>query len=264
MRIRTIKPEFFLHSDLWDLEQECGLPVRLAFIGLWCAADRRGRFKWRPRELKAQILPHDDVDFSRVLHALTTRGFVVRYASGAGEFGWIPSFERHQVINNRESESILPSPSTDDTSTRAPRVPDACATRHDLDQGEGKGREGNKEGKEYVAPAPYSARARQGRPSDVGAVVSLGATIGVSEADCRDWHRDMEAAGWAKVDGTPFGNWQRELCMHRDRLRESRARQFPGRNGTASASKPSPSGSIAEQLHREVVAQARALGIEGV
>jgi len=161
MRIRTIKPEFFRHAELYDLEQASGLPIRLAFSGLWCACDRRGRFKWRPRELKIQILPYDECDFSRVLHALTTRGFVVPYAcltrddacsdaSFEPQFGWIPSFERHQVINNREKESELPDPCDPTTSTRAPRVPHACPTPLNLDQEEGKGKEGKgtRKGKE--------------------------------------------------------------------------------------------------------------------
>lgn len=97
MRIRTIKPEFFLHDGLFDLEHETSLPIRVAFVGLWCAADREGRFRWEPRRLGATILPYDGVDFSRVLDALATRGFVVRYASDGSEFGCIPTFSRHQV-----------------------------------------------------------------------------------------------------------------------------------------------------------------------
>ena len=71
-RIRTIKPEFFRHAGLFDLEQETGLPLRVAFAGLWTAADREGRFAWKPRELKLDCLPFDLVDFSRVLDALST------------------------------------------------------------------------------------------------------------------------------------------------------------------------------------------------
>ena len=100
-RIRTIKPEFFCHEELFDLEQETGLPMRIAFAGLWTVCDREGRFKWRPRTIKAQVLPYDEVEFSRVLDALATRGFVVKYASDGCEFGYIPGFNRHQVINNR-------------------------------------------------------------------------------------------------------------------------------------------------------------------
>ena len=79
MRIRTIKPEFFHHEGLFEAELETKLPIRVAFAGLWCIADREGRFKWEPRRIGVQVLPYDGVDFSRVLDALTTRGFVFKY-----------------------------------------------------------------------------------------------------------------------------------------------------------------------------------------
>ena len=110
MRIRTIKPDFFNHEELYDLEQETKLPIRIAFAGLWCAADRAGRFDWRPRKLKSQILPYDELDFSRVLDALTTRGFIQKYVCDSVPYGYIPSFLDHQVINNREKESTRPNP----------------------------------------------------------------------------------------------------------------------------------------------------------
>jgi len=144
MRIRTIKPEFFHHEGIYDAEQQSKLPLRLAFIGLWCAADREGRFKWEPRRLGVQILPYDNVDFSRVLDALMTRGFVAKYVCESVHYGLIPTFPRHQVINNRERESELPEPlqyvDCDACLTREPRDDDAGKE-------EGKGREGNMEGK---------------------------------------------------------------------------------------------------------------------
>ena len=60
-RIRTIKPEFFHHHRLYRAELDAKLPLRLAFAGLWCAADREGRFEWEPEQLKAAILPYDDI-----------------------------------------------------------------------------------------------------------------------------------------------------------------------------------------------------------
>jgi len=160
MRIRTIKPEFFLHDRLFDSEKDSGLPMRLAFIGLWCASDREGRFKWEPRRLGASILPYDMVDFSRVLDALTTRGFIERHASQGAEFGVIPSFLRHQVINNRESPSTLPEPTEESMvigfPTREPREAHACGTREVQVEAEGKGRkEGNRKGRgtEHTADA---------------------------------------------------------------------------------------------------------------
>jgi hypothetical protein len=154
-RIRTIKPELAAHEGLFDLEQETGLPIRFAWCMLFTVADRDGRFPWRPRTLKAQILPHDTCDFSRVLDAWVTRAFIKKYRVGNDWYGCIPTFARHQVINNRESPSEIPpiddadevfQPLTDACPTRDERVADACPTRevHALGEGrkEGKGREG--------------------------------------------------------------------------------------------------------------------------
>lgn len=143
-RIRTIKPAFFRHAGLFDAEQDTGLPLRVAYAGLWTACDRAGRFKWSPRELKLDCLPFDDVDFSRVLDALATRGFIRKYTVDSVVFGCIPSWEQHQVINNRETASEIPGPQENPdestTSTREARVDDASGTRHGNYQGEGEGK----------------------------------------------------------------------------------------------------------------------------
>lgn len=112
-RIRTVRPDFFLDTDLFDAEQETSLPLRVAYVGLWCCCDREGRFEWNPRRLKTEI-PYDDVDFSRVLHALATRGWVVQYArltpQNESIYGCVPSFKKYQVVNPREKASVLPPP----------------------------------------------------------------------------------------------------------------------------------------------------------
>lgn len=155
-RIRTIKPGFFRHAELYEAERETGLPLRIAFAGLWTAADREGRFKWKPRELKLDCLPHDEVDFSRVLDALATRGFIAKYAVDGAEYGFVPTWKTHQIINNRETASELPQPTENNiTSTCAPRVLDASPAPLVQVQGEGKGRE--EEGKGKNADASASA-----------------------------------------------------------------------------------------------------------
>lgn len=147
MRIRTIKPEFFLHEGMADAEEETGLPLAIAFIGLLCAADREGRFKWRARRLKAQILPYKDVDFGQVLDALERHGFLIRYGEN-GEFGCISTFSEHQVVNHREKESVLPNPldfnESDACGTRDPRVDHASGACPGGREGKGK------EGKENI------------------------------------------------------------------------------------------------------------------
>lgn len=133
-RIRSIKPEFFRHEALFEAERSTGLPLRLAFAGLWTVADREGRFVWSPRNLKLDCLPHDEVDFSAVLDALDAGGFIVRYEVEGKTYGAIPSWHEHQHINQREATSKLPAQPGASTCLHQP----SPVTAH----GEGKGREG--------------------------------------------------------------------------------------------------------------------------
>ncbi|BAO89053.1 hypothetical protein [Caballeronia cordobensis] len=180
-RIRTVKPKLFTHEGLFDAEHETGLPLRLSFIGLFTEADREGRFQWRPRTLKAAILPFDDLDFEAVLEALVRYGFIIKYRSrltrnarvkhassemlGCAQasfpdaenrefLGFIPTFTHHQAINNKEPPSELDAPSDTDlaslirqgkpsaSSTRKSRVLDASSETLAKSRGERKGREG--------------------------------------------------------------------------------------------------------------------------
>lgn len=152
-RIRTIKPDFFAHHELFELEQETGLPIRIAFAGLWTLCDREGRFKWRPPQLKLGCLPYDDIDFSRVLDALARVGFIVKYRVEGKDYGYVPSFLDHQVINNRESQSTLPEPNENNILDVSSRVDHASATREVHAQGERKGREGREGGNARVVDA---------------------------------------------------------------------------------------------------------------
>ncbi len=110
LRIRTVKPELFYHEALFDAEMSVQLPLRLAFIGLFTCCDREGRFKWRVKQLKHTTLPYDDVDMSQILDALAIHGFLVKYQVGGELYGCIPSWSQHQSINNKEKQSVLPSP----------------------------------------------------------------------------------------------------------------------------------------------------------
>lgn len=169
-RIRTIKPELAAHEGMFDAEVETGLPMRFAWCMLFTVADREGRFVWRVRTLKAQILPHDQLDFSRVLDAWLTRGFVRKYRVADEWYGCIPTFTKHQVINNRESPSSLPAfevaeeviqSVAGEPTTRAGRVPDASSTREVHAQGEGrkegKGREGERKEGNSTSPSGDAA-----------------------------------------------------------------------------------------------------------
>lgn len=138
-RIRTVKPDLFRHEELYEAEVSSNLPIRLAFAGLFTCCDREGRFRWKPRQLKLDILPYDTVDFEQILEVMAFYKFIVKYELNGEIYGYIPSWKRHQTINSREAESSLPDP-------------DMCMhmqvhVEHMRAHGEGKGREGKRKRK---------------------------------------------------------------------------------------------------------------------
>lgn len=114
-RIRTIKPEFFTSADIASLT-----PLsRLFYVSMWCEADREGRIAWNPKTFKLRYFPADDCDIEQVAKEVVDAGLINLYEVDGKQYGEIPSFSQHQVINNRETESCLPeNPRVKDASTR--------------------------------------------------------------------------------------------------------------------------------------------------
>ena len=105
-RIRTFKPDFFRHELLQKLEvNHAELRPMLVFEALWQHCDKAGRFAWKPRLLKLDILPFVPFDMEKTLQLLTENGFVVPYESRGEHFGHIPTFKDHQRITGKEAES---------------------------------------------------------------------------------------------------------------------------------------------------------------
>ncbi len=130
-RIRTIKPDFFLDEDVAELKHS----GRLAFIGLWCEADKAGRLEDRPRRLKATIFPYERADMDNILDSLNGN-FIIRYEVEGRRYIQINNFLEHQRPHHTEKDSIIPP------------VPGGFTVKPPLDNGEtsvgkeGKGREG--------------------------------------------------------------------------------------------------------------------------
>lgn len=116
--IRTVKPEYFRNIELYQLELRVNRSktpanyanVRLAFMALWGAADREGRFKWKPHELKLDCLPYDAVDFGEIMDALAAgeKPFIIRYEINGRAYGVIPGFKSHQIPHHTEAPSEIP------------------------------------------------------------------------------------------------------------------------------------------------------------
>jgi hypothetical protein len=122
-RSRLIHPGLFTDPELYEAEERTGLPLRLAYTGLSCVADREGRFKWEPRVIKLDVLPYDPVDFAAVLDALAAEGFIRAYEVEGHKYGHIPNFLKYQKPHEREAASRIPPPPGDRGSTAgAPRA----------------------------------------------------------------------------------------------------------------------------------------------
>lgn len=105
-RSRNIKPSFFTN----DLLAECSMAARIAFAGLWTIADREGRLEDRPKKIKAEILPYDDVDMNSLLLELSLRGFIVRYNAENTDYIQVVNFSKHQNPHMKEGASTIPAP----------------------------------------------------------------------------------------------------------------------------------------------------------
>lgn len=104
MKSRILRPEFFKSETLADLTPY----ARILFAGLWCLADREGQFAWRERQIKAEILPYDDVQINSLLEDLLVRNLLCKYEVDKHYYGFIPKFLKHQTINKHEAASQLP------------------------------------------------------------------------------------------------------------------------------------------------------------
>lgn len=112
MRARNIKPGFFKNEDLAD----CDLSARLLFIGLWCMADREGRLEYRPKRIKAEVLPYDACNVEKLLNQLHLKKFIIIYTVTNEKYIQILNFRKHQNCHIKEAASTIPAPCEHDTS----------------------------------------------------------------------------------------------------------------------------------------------------
>ena len=111
-RIRYLKPDFFKDEDLAELPFE----VRLCFAGLWIFADKEGRLEDRPKRLKAEIFPFDNVDMEQCLESLnkikngSNRAFIRRYEIEGEKYIQIVNWHKHQKPHHTEKASEIPEP----------------------------------------------------------------------------------------------------------------------------------------------------------
>jgi hypothetical protein len=105
-RSRNIKPGLYKNEDL----AECSIWARFVFPGLWMLGDKAGRLEDRPKRIKGELLPYDDVEMSPLLDELAIRGFILRYVVDGQGYIQICKFAEHQSPHVREQASTIPAP----------------------------------------------------------------------------------------------------------------------------------------------------------
>jgi hypothetical protein len=114
-RIRNIKPEFYTHEELNDLQSKYPeLNPMLVFSGLWTQCEYTGVFLWSPRKLKLAILPFVNFDLIKSLNILEKHGFIKRFVRDGKEYGFVYSFVKYQAISGKEKVSELKYPIPND------------------------------------------------------------------------------------------------------------------------------------------------------
>lgn len=102
-RARNIKPGFFTNEDLAD----CSVVARLLFIGMWTLADRDGFLEDRPKRIRCQVFPYDNLEIEELLTELLERGFIQRLSNGIVNVIWIPGFVKNQRPHPDEKASAF-------------------------------------------------------------------------------------------------------------------------------------------------------------
>jgi hypothetical protein len=113
-RARNIKPGFFKNELIAEMPPE----TRLMFIGLWCIADREGRFEDRPKKIKMELFPCDDFSIEDSLALLARDGFLIRYEAEGKRYAQVVNFTKHQMPHHKEVSSEIPPPPGMDAVTR--------------------------------------------------------------------------------------------------------------------------------------------------
>ena len=100
-RVRLLKPGFFLNDQLAELPFE----ARLLFLGLWGIADREGRLLDRPKRIKAEVFPYDEIDVEPLLASLNEAGFIRRYSANEASIIEQPLANEASMIREARSRS---------------------------------------------------------------------------------------------------------------------------------------------------------------
>lgn len=184
-RIRSIKPEFWVSEQI----AECSPNARLTFVGMWNFCDDRGVHPAKPKTLKAELYPMDDITAVHVgewVAELVQVG-LVREFDGLedGERYWhVTGWDRHQKIDRPSYKHPAPPPQ-DSANARRVLAEDSPNARRAPPPGVDRNGEDRK-GVESDSPKARASSSRKRRPSvqqtvELQALVAAGFDLATAE-----------------------------------------------------------------------------------
>ncbi len=188
-RIRTIKPEFWVSEQV----AECSTNARLTFVGLWNFCDDQGVHPAKPKTLKAELFPMDDVTAEQVgawVSELLAAGLIAEFEADGVQFWHVTGWDRHQKID-RPSFKYPSPPKISETTRRA----DSSRERRTLDEDSSSDRRAPPPGMEWNGKDGKGVEAR-----------SLKAHAPAADADGVLTVKDLEAKG---IDAQLAADWLR-------------------------------------------------------
>jgi hypothetical protein len=244
-RIRSVKPDFFRHEVLQDLEiAHPGSYPMMVFAGLWGHCDSKGRFEWRPRQLKLDILPFLAFDMADTLGILEQSGMVKRYSVEGKEYGEVPTFEKHQRLSGKEATDGEKHPNPISEAMGKQR---GGAIEIQESQ-EGKGREEEGKGNGEGGASPPKSPKRATTLADDFQPNGTGIQYAAERRLCFD-DELIAFRNWHSAKGTTFKDWQaawRTWCDKAVEFGRSGTKQNGVGNGKNGSRQSGVAGTIAE------------------
>jgi len=200
-RIRTIKPEFWLHPVMARLDFD----VQLLALGMLTMADDHGYFNADPAVIRGTVAPfrEDLASVSRGLQRLIEVGWVtVKTHPEMGPMGWVCNWSKHQKVDHPSASKMAPyflaSNSRESRESLA------------LEQGTGNREQGT------TTPTPSGQAKKAKRGSAAGSILNTPEALSMFQQAWQAHPRRKDSAG----DLRPAGNQAKGAACIQSRLGE--------------------------------------------
>jgi hypothetical protein len=212
MRIRTIKPEFWLHEGLCG----CSDFTRLLAIALLNWADDHGYFMAHPSLLRGSLFPFLD-DSKKIpgsLQDLSRVGWIELGTDNQGRpVGRVVNFSKHQRVDKPKESTIKDLCAFQDQSkTRPGIIQDASKEEgNGMEQGIGMERNGgDSPGGDFSLSDSKEPKPSKSKPMNLEEVFEYADTQGIKHGEAEDFWDKMEAKGW-KVNRQKIADWRAQM-----------------------------------------------------